>query len=162
MPLTTLHIASISLWVIVVLWKSPCDEEVRLLAALPPTAGLWRLLDVCLLSNDDPAVVKEWIPKLAPHVDYQSSHTKYAGFGELRQLHILAQRWPLAFDGFEEMYDLLVAAGADASFKPLVNPNFTGKTAIEFFHERCRLEAERQARRAGRAADDDLSSSEDV
>ena len=33
----------------------------------------------------------------------------------MRHLHGLASRWPLSFDGFDEMHE---AAGADASFTP--------------------------------------------
>ena len=95
--------------------------------------------------------MKRWVPKLAAHVDY--SWRAYAGEGEQRQLHVLARRWPLAYDGFEVMHDMLVAAGADATFR--YTPQLTswtmgetvGMTAKQVYLERCRqsvLEMEEQ------------------
>ena len=96
---------------------------------------LWRLLDVCLVRSEDPALVTRWIPKLAPAVDYH--WRMLCGRGELRHLHGLASRWPLSFDGFDEMHEVLVAAGADASFTPRYGEN-ANKTAKQVHGERCR------------------------
>jgi hypothetical protein len=140
-------------------WEHVTEET--LIAVLPATAALWRLLDVCLVSTEYPALVKRWIPTLAPDVDY-----RWRPFGALNngplQLHMLAQKWPLAFDGFEDMHDVLVAAGADASFTPVMLdsvPHWANKTAMQLHHERCQerlmLEEEEDEEDDGEEEDED-------